>query len=548
MKKFRKLWSPWRVIKKCTSVLLAISMVTGLLVDGVKEIEVMAAQSGISTFSNPVNPVREVDISMTAGQKVTWDCVYFGNYPQTEITSSDSEYSQLINAGESLWDSRGDITINGNTYRRMKKEDAVYTSDEDGYYQWADDTTYHYFKYESIKWRVLNAEDGEVFLLADIVLDDCQYNISKTGVTWETSTIRSWLNGYGSSENSDEASYNTGKNFIDTAFNSNEQSAILISNVDNHSNILYDTDGGNNTKDKIFLLADNELCSTDEANNYGFTYSNNTYDEARRCKSSDYAKAMGVWSSTKSEYAGNCRWWLRSPGSSSYYAIRGYYYGDLDKNYVNYSMHGVRPALRLNLDSIPYGMCSDAGTVCSDGTVTAPEDRKDSEKEEKVDIVLDKTNIEMEVGDTVSLTATITVENTSVQSCDWGVDTGSQYNRNAIAIDGSYSPSGAPVSIGEATITAKTAGTTGVICTVTTSEGIQKSATCIVTVKNPTKTVYLYYDANGGDNAPAPSEIPVELNSSKNTRVDYYTVPTRTGYTFLGWSQSWYATTIKNIR
>ena len=31
------------------------------------------------------NHVIDKDSSMTAGQKVTWDCVYFGSYPQTEI-------------------------------------------------------------------------------------------------------------------------------------------------------------------------------------------------------------------------------------------------------------------------------------------------------------------------------------------------------------------------------------------------------------------------------------------------------------------------------
>lgn len=31
------------------------------------------------------NPRIEEDSSLDAGQKVTWDCIYFGSYPQTEI-------------------------------------------------------------------------------------------------------------------------------------------------------------------------------------------------------------------------------------------------------------------------------------------------------------------------------------------------------------------------------------------------------------------------------------------------------------------------------
>lgn len=56
---------------------------------------------------------------MDAGQKVTWDCVYFGNYPQSEITSKDgSIYNALKNA--TGWDENNDITIGGTKYRRLK--------------------------------------------------------------------------------------------------------------------------------------------------------------------------------------------------------------------------------------------------------------------------------------------------------------------------------------------------------------------------------------------------------------------------------------------
>lgn len=47
---------------------------------------------------------------MDAGQKVTWDCVYFGSYPQSEVTSKDgSIYNTLKNA--TGWDENNDITI-----------------------------------------------------------------------------------------------------------------------------------------------------------------------------------------------------------------------------------------------------------------------------------------------------------------------------------------------------------------------------------------------------------------------------------------------------
>lgn len=34
------------------------------------------------------NPVIEADTGMEAKQKVTWDCVWFGSYPQAEVVAS----------------------------------------------------------------------------------------------------------------------------------------------------------------------------------------------------------------------------------------------------------------------------------------------------------------------------------------------------------------------------------------------------------------------------------------------------------------------------
>ena len=110
------------------------------------------------------NPRTVADSSMNAKQKVTWDCVWFGAYPQSEVTSGDI-YNKLKNA--TGWDENNDIVIDGNKYRRLKGEDATYTrSDEGGHYDWKDNyKTYHYFKYEPIKWRVLNRSEMMPFFL-----------------------------------------------------------------------------------------------------------------------------------------------------------------------------------------------------------------------------------------------------------------------------------------------------------------------------------------------------------------------------------------------
>ena len=178
------------------------------------------------------NPKIVKDTSVEGGKKVTWDCIWFGSYPQTKIVSSSKEndlYSTLETANG--WDKNNDIIIGKEKYHRAKKS---------------------YFKYEPIKWRVIKCENGEALLLSDIVLDKQKYNKRLKKVTWEKSTLRKWLN----------------KKFMNRAFSSSEQEAIRTTKVINEDNYYYKTDGGNDTLDKIYLLS---LSETDEEKDYGFT-------------------------------------------------------------------------------------------------------------------------------------------------------------------------------------------------------------------------------------------------------------------------------------
>ena len=329
---------------------------------------------------NLSNPRIVEDSSMLAEQKVTWDCVWFGSYPQVEVITSemsenytaldkslrkegdvfvsDDVYNKLKNANG--WDSNNDIMMDGQKYRRMKKSDATNTISSSGhYYHWFDDSTYHYFQYERIKWRVLHIEGNQALLLMDQVLDNQRYNpaydptydSTYSSVTWETSTMRSWLN-------------NT---FLSSAFTSSEQEAIQTTEVKNEDNKDYGTSGGNNTKDKVFLLSESEVYGTGQAQSYGFVDDNMAYDEARGSQSSTYAKAMGTWSDTDA-FQGNAFWWLRSPGSWNNDVADVSSWGTVSSNGGNVynDNDGVRAALNLNLSSNLY---SYAGTVCSDGTV-----------------------------------------------------------------------------------------------------------------------------------------------------------------------------------
>lgn len=151
-----------------------------------------------------------------------------------------------------------------------------------------------------------------------------------TSVTWETCTLRGWLNG----------------TFYNTAFSQTEQGRIATTKVRNEDNPGYGTEGGNDTEDKVFLLSIGEVL------NY-FDPDPDAYDPARRAKVTAYAKAQGGYVSIDSGYAGIGWWWLRAPGCDCLGAAVVDYGGDVYRSGDGvYSLGAVvRPAFWLNLES-----------------------------------------------------------------------------------------------------------------------------------------------------------------------------------------------------
>lgn len=177
------------------------------------------------------------------------------------------------------------------------------------------------------------------------------------------------MNGYGAWSNQQSVDYRQ-KNFLGSAFTASEQAAIISTLLENTDNLSYGTEGGNNTTDKIFLLSESNVWNSDTAKAHGFVKDYNTHDEARRCQSSAYAKAMGMYSRTDTAYAGNGLWWMRSPGGLVHYAMYVGNDGWVNRigNYVDNYYYGVRSALYLNLSS--SNLYTYAGTVRSDGTIS----------------------------------------------------------------------------------------------------------------------------------------------------------------------------------
>ena len=156
---------------------------------------------------------------------------------------------------------------------------------------------------------MLAEEGNKTLLLTKDCVEQRAYNEEYESVTWESCTLRSYLNG----------------TWYEDTFSEEEKDKILTTNVLNSDNAEYGTSGGNDTEDKVFLL------SLDEVEQYFSS------DKERVAK----CYIVADW------------WWLRSPGYGDEDAASvsrcGYVY-DSGGN-VNYVYYGIRPALWVNLNS-----------------------------------------------------------------------------------------------------------------------------------------------------------------------------------------------------
>ena len=176
-----------------------------------------------------------------------------------------------------------------------------------------------------IEWLVLES-DGETALLISRYALDCKpYNEEFEDTTWETCTLRGWLN----------------NEFFNKAFSTEEKQYILQSDVSADKNPKYSTNPGNATKDNVFLL------SIVEANKYFKS------DDARKCAPTDYAIQQGAYTSDSYKVEGRkaCWWWLRSPGSFSRNAaiVSGDGSFRVDGSRVNDGDGAVRACVRVRL-------------------------------------------------------------------------------------------------------------------------------------------------------------------------------------------------------
>lgn len=145
-----------------------------------------------------------------------------------------------------------------------------------------------------IEWRVLRRGYNRMMVVSLYGIDSRPYHDELEGVTWESCSLRKWLN----------------SNFIKNAFSDVEQDCILETTLSNEDNHEYDTSAGNATKDRVFLLSLKEVRSLFRD------------DLDRRCMPTLYAVANGAWrfdtdKEEERQLKGYGWWWLRSPGGTS---------------------------------------------------------------------------------------------------------------------------------------------------------------------------------------------------------------------------------------
>ena len=191
---------------------------------------------------------------------------------------------------------------------------------------------------EPIVWWVADKQGDKLFLISEYALDVQPYNKTRTDCTWETCTLRSWLN----------------KDFKKAAFSNSELKKIQVTHLENQDNPdrLHVILGGNDTDDMIFIPDLRQLIFFKQFNYMvNDEYFFDRFHEG--CNATAYAKSRGLktykWNESESEakkkFDGRTYWWLREPG---FFQTFAQCIGVDTNSLVGYAVDqllGVRPAI-----------------------------------------------------------------------------------------------------------------------------------------------------------------------------------------------------------
>lgn len=96
--------------------------------------------------------------------------------------------------------------------------------------------------FANLEWRVLDRTEDQALLIKDKSITDIAFQSEDSPCTWETSSIRRWLN----------------SNFLEENFAEAEINILKDTNVIAEDNPVYHTSAGKDTVDKVFLLSSSE--------------------------------------------------------------------------------------------------------------------------------------------------------------------------------------------------------------------------------------------------------------------------------------------------
>ncbi|MCL2064412.1 MAG: DUF6273 domain-containing protein [Candidatus Cloacimonetes bacterium] len=169
-------------------------------------------------------------------------------------------------------------------------------------------------------WLILDIKDNRAKIISVDIIEKKAYHEIDAPITWSSSDIRRYLN-----------------NDFYNSFGEDERTKIVETTIINENNQWYGTNAGGISQDKVFLLSVSEVVRyfgdssqlTDRPRNARII--NDEYNEKRVARYNGEAS----W------------WWLRSPGSFGFRAIRVDNNGSIDmsSNHVYDTEGGVRPVM-----------------------------------------------------------------------------------------------------------------------------------------------------------------------------------------------------------
>lgn len=273
--------------------------------------------------------------------------VWFGHYPMNEVTGSKLT-TDIIYAN---FDLNENATILGKKYKRFVPNTAIVSSAYKNANRQKikeDSKKGRIFEYSEIPWIILYQSGNKMILQSEYILDYQMFderdyiNLSereiqkiRTGISWETSRIREWLN----------------RDFMKEAFTPDEQKRILVKEVKTPISSFTDEI----TYDRIFLPSVEEVNSGFDARIVRGGNGTNVSEKSGHSMASQFCAAKRIDESLPMGYALRTRGTINANNNTFTYgescdghSIQG---GKL-KNWRLDAPMGIRPVIQVDITDI----------------------------------------------------------------------------------------------------------------------------------------------------------------------------------------------------